>query len=349
MALAGQPADDAATLAFGPEFPLDSCECLSDAEVTTILDTHLRSSAAADRPFPRKALEYARRNVGARPLEAVKTEAVHVRQALQDLDFEGTDAGALHVFEVAAITNLMGRDSEPEEARALVPSLRRYDDDQLGRILAAAAGARRPRATFTMAAGYQAARLSVSHHEAGGDLAAITGAGGLVTTPSGVARAFRLAPSRIERAVEGGSGPRVRSLDLLDVRGLDLPEMLPLAAVLQLEAPDELVARLLADELDEHDVARAPGGDDHLGRERGVEDSSEGAALHEVAQLLDDPAPVLGDALHDGADAGRHLQLDRRNPVAGRRHGRERRRLDARRLRRERNRRRSHGEARRHA
>ena len=67
MALAGQPADDAATLAFGPEFPLDSCECLSDAEVTTILDTHLRSSAAADRPFPRKALEYARRNVGARP------------------------------------------------------------------------------------------------------------------------------------------------------------------------------------------------------------------------------------------------------------------------------------------
>ena len=53
MALAGQPADDAATLAFGPEFPLDSCECLSDAEVTTILDTHLRSSAAADRPFPR--------------------------------------------------------------------------------------------------------------------------------------------------------------------------------------------------------------------------------------------------------------------------------------------------------
>ena len=31
---------------------------------------------------------------------------------------------------------------EPEEARALVPSLRRYDDDQLGRILAAAAGAR---------------------------------------------------------------------------------------------------------------------------------------------------------------------------------------------------------------
>lgn len=140
--LAGQPEDDAATLAFGPEFPLEGCECLSDAEVTTILDTHLRSSAAADRPFPRKALEYARRNVGARPLEAVKTEAVHVRQALQDVDFEGTDAGPLHAFEVAAITNLMGRDSEPEEARALVPSLRRYDDDQLGRVLAAAAGAR---------------------------------------------------------------------------------------------------------------------------------------------------------------------------------------------------------------
>ena len=47
-----------------------------------------------------------------------------------------------------------------------------------------------------------------------------------MTTPSGVARAFRRAPSLIERAVEGGSGPRVRGLDLLDVRGLDLPEML---------------------------------------------------------------------------------------------------------------------------
>ena len=49
--------------------------------------------------------------------------------------------------------------------------------------------------------------------------------------------------------------------------------MLILAAVLQLEAPDELVARLLADELDEHDGARAPGLDDHLGRERGVTSS----------------------------------------------------------------------------
>ena len=106
----------------------------------------------------------------------------------------------------------------------------------------------------------------------------------------------------------------------------------------------QLVARLLADELDEHD-ARAPAVT-ITSDVNEVEDSSEGAALHEVAQL-DDPAPVLGDALHDGADAGRHLQLDRRNPGAGRRHGRERRRLDARRLRRERNRRRSHGEARR--
>ena len=106
MALAGQPADDAATLAFGPEFPLDSCECLSDAEVTTILDTHLRSSAAADRPFPRKALEYARRNVGARPLEAVKTEAV--QRALEWMSSARGDNTVLLAFD--------GRDKKVKRA-----------------------------------------------------------------------------------------------------------------------------------------------------------------------------------------------------------------------------------------
>mmetsp|Transcript_34434 Transcript_34434/g.106427 ORF Transcript_34434/g.106427 Transcript_34434/m.106427 type:complete len:144 (+) Transcript_34434:166-597(+) len=132
--------DDAAVLHFGAEFPIDECECLSDAEVSTILDNALKSGSE-DRPFLRKALEYARRGAGARPTEVLKTEAVHIRQALENLEFPAP-AGALHVFEIASLTNLMGKDSEPEEAKALIPSLTRYTDDQLAQVLEAVANAK---------------------------------------------------------------------------------------------------------------------------------------------------------------------------------------------------------------
>ena len=134
-----EPDDDAATLRFGPEFPADSCECLSDAEVTTILDNTMKISAV-DRPFLRKTFEYTKRSIGMRPVEAVKSETIHIRQALQELRFDG--GGALHVFEIASLTNLMSKDSEPEEAKALIPSLARYDDDAMATILEAVASAK---------------------------------------------------------------------------------------------------------------------------------------------------------------------------------------------------------------
>ena len=136
----GDADDDAALLEFGPEFPKESLECLSDAEVTTILDNTMKTSAG-ERPFLRKTYEYARRSIGSRPVEAVKTETIHIRQALTELDFaEG--GGALHVFEIASLTNLMSKDSEPEEAKSLIPSLARYDDESLAAILDAVTSAK---------------------------------------------------------------------------------------------------------------------------------------------------------------------------------------------------------------
>ena len=138
-ALAGEPDDDAAVLRFGPEFPANSCECLSDAEVTTILDNTMRNSAG-DRPFLRKTYEYTKRSIGVRPVKAVKSETIHIRQALQELRFD--EGGALHVYEIASLTNLMSKDSEPEEARALIPSLQRYGDEAMATILDAVASAK---------------------------------------------------------------------------------------------------------------------------------------------------------------------------------------------------------------
>ena len=48
----------------------------------------------------------------------------------------------LHVFEIASLTNLMGKDSEPEEAKALIPSLSRYDDTSMAHILEAVSSAK---------------------------------------------------------------------------------------------------------------------------------------------------------------------------------------------------------------
>jgi len=138
-ALAVDADDDAETLNFGPEFPMETCECLSDAEVTTILDNTMKTTVG-ERPSLRKTYEYARRSIGNRPVEAVKSETIHIRQALQELTFE--EGGVLHVFEIASLTNLMGRDSEPEEAKSLIPSLRRYDDASMASILEAVTSAK---------------------------------------------------------------------------------------------------------------------------------------------------------------------------------------------------------------
>ena len=73
-------------------------------------------------------------------MKAVKSETIHIRQALQELRFD--EGGALHVYEIASLTNLMSKDSEPEEARALIPSLQRYGDEAMATILDAVASAK---------------------------------------------------------------------------------------------------------------------------------------------------------------------------------------------------------------
>lgn len=45
----------------------------------------------------------------------------------------------IHNFEIAALCNLMSEDSEPDEAKALIPSLQRYDDDILDKVIAVVA------------------------------------------------------------------------------------------------------------------------------------------------------------------------------------------------------------------
>mmetsp|Transcript_17608 Transcript_17608/g.52395 ORF Transcript_17608/g.52395 Transcript_17608/m.52395 type:complete len:138 (+) Transcript_17608:254-667(+) len=131
--------DDAASLNFGPEFPVDQVECLSDAEVATILDGIVRQRVG-DAQMLRKAHEYTKRSIGARATEDVKAEAVQIRQALTEMSFD--EGGALHVFEIASLTNLMARDSEPAEAKALVPSLARFNDESLQTILDAVGAAK---------------------------------------------------------------------------------------------------------------------------------------------------------------------------------------------------------------
>ena len=59
---------------------------------------------------------------------------------MTEMSFE--EGGTLHVFEIASLTNLMARDSEPAEAKALIPSLGRFHDDSLQTILDAVGAAK---------------------------------------------------------------------------------------------------------------------------------------------------------------------------------------------------------------
>lgn len=122
--------EDAANLSFGPEFR-DQVECLSDVEVTVMLDNLI---GGANRPALKRGHDYVKRSLGRRSVDSAKKECIHLRQALTELRFDDDDS-KLHPFEIASLANLMSKDSEPEEARALIPSLRRFSDDVLAEIL----------------------------------------------------------------------------------------------------------------------------------------------------------------------------------------------------------------------
>lgn len=123
--------ENAADLSFGPEFS-GEVECLSDAEVTTILERKMSDSRTVNEQL-RRTFDYVKRTIAGRDVDSVRKESIHLRQALEELRFENDDK--LHTFEIASLANLMSKDSEPEEARALIPSLRRVPDEAIVEIL----------------------------------------------------------------------------------------------------------------------------------------------------------------------------------------------------------------------
>ncbi|KAJ1450011.1 HRDC-like protein [Pelagophyceae sp. CCMP2097] len=129
--------EDASELRFGPEFP-DDPECLSDKEVASFLHQRAQGNTREMKPHLRKAYDYARRSVGSKDMASVTDSAVSLRQALSELEFsaaDGTVVQKLQRFEIASLANLMNKDSEPDEAKALLHSLHRFNDEQLTEML----------------------------------------------------------------------------------------------------------------------------------------------------------------------------------------------------------------------
>ena len=100
--------EDAETLHLGD---LQSERCLTNAEVSLILEHRMSSVGMVVKPTTTKALEYVRRSSQHRS----KQVATCVREELAKLDF-------LTEFEAAQLANISPLDAE--EALCLVPSLR---------------------------------------------------------------------------------------------------------------------------------------------------------------------------------------------------------------------------------
>mmetsp|Transcript_18758 Transcript_18758/g.74878 ORF Transcript_18758/g.74878 Transcript_18758/m.74878 type:complete len:140 (+) Transcript_18758:47-466(+) len=125
--------EDASNLNFGPEFK-GKVECLSDLEVTTLLTQQKKES---DREFglvTQRTFDDVKRSLGGRDVDERLSETIGMRQALEDPTLVGEES-KLHSFEIASLVNLMSNDSVAEEAKALIPSLRRFSDEIVDKIL----------------------------------------------------------------------------------------------------------------------------------------------------------------------------------------------------------------------
>mmetsp|Transcript_20843 Transcript_20843/g.64412 ORF Transcript_20843/g.64412 Transcript_20843/m.64412 type:complete len:105 (+) Transcript_20843:220-534(+) len=81
-------------------------------------------------PLTLKTRDYCLRSLEDRPMQELTEQSMRIRQDLKHL------ADDIQNFEIAALCNLMSEDSEPEEAKALIPSLNRYADDVLEKAIA---------------------------------------------------------------------------------------------------------------------------------------------------------------------------------------------------------------------
>mmetsp|Transcript_9386 Transcript_9386/g.30614 ORF Transcript_9386/g.30614 Transcript_9386/m.30614 type:complete len:141 (+) Transcript_9386:21-443(+) len=126
--------EDVTTFNFGPEFA-GNVECLSDAEVLLLLTRTIKTRGGEDEvgPLTLKTRDYCTRSLSERNTQELTEFSVRVRQDVKHL------VDDIHNFEIAALCNLMSEDSEPEEAKALIPSLQRYDDDLIEKVIAVVA------------------------------------------------------------------------------------------------------------------------------------------------------------------------------------------------------------------
>lgn len=147
IAAASAKAEDAQTLQFSPEMVAVKAEYLSNVEAAIVLDWLAKQSDKLGKPKEDEAftqsLEYAT-TLSFRSGAAGSSANLAVEELRNTLesktypsgegkDVPGGDGSRLHKFEVAALTNL--RPAEPEEARALMPSLDRFDDSDLRDII----------------------------------------------------------------------------------------------------------------------------------------------------------------------------------------------------------------------
>lgn len=122
--------ENAANLELGPEFRADEdAQPIFLAEAAHLLDMQMTSKAEQNitevPPILKKSLEYAQSFNQLTHAD----HAINVRAQLNQV------RPPLHPFEIAQLATLIPR--EPEEAKAIIPSLKeRYDDNQLSDIIA---------------------------------------------------------------------------------------------------------------------------------------------------------------------------------------------------------------------
>ncbi|CAM9371283.1 unnamed protein product [Ectocarpus sp. 6 AP-2014] len=132
--------ENANLLQFGPEHAKDDMSCLSNAEVSVVLEKQRINYEEKDinvTPAFSKTMSYVKR-FGGLGGSVKMTATSELREALQQFEtFHEGESIRLHQFEIMQVANLMQADSEVEEVLALIPSLgARLTEEDLENILA---------------------------------------------------------------------------------------------------------------------------------------------------------------------------------------------------------------------
>mmetsp|Transcript_5716 Transcript_5716/g.5914 ORF Transcript_5716/g.5914 Transcript_5716/m.5914 type:complete len:152 (-) Transcript_5716:42-497(-) len=133
--------ENAAELQFGKEFGDDDVEYIMNDEVLVILEKQ-KSKLDADGKQSNdtfdQTLTYIRTVTPGVDMESLRANISELRSTLQNMElFRRLDGvtDKLHKYEVASIANLIPQDSTVDEVTDWIPSLTRYDEDQIQQIL----------------------------------------------------------------------------------------------------------------------------------------------------------------------------------------------------------------------